>query len=101
MDESHAQELGNLTPGSIISEKGILSTSTKPNVWGGKVTLKITVGKGVKGLPAKKFSQSPGEFEVLLPPGTKFLVQKTEKSSWGATLHVLALPTSNDQCCPP
>ena len=94
--------LANLTPGSIVSEKGILSTSTKQNAWGGEIRLNITIGKGVRGLPARSFSQSPSESEVILPPGTKFMIQKVSKPvTWGVTVDVLALPTSDDQCCPP
>ena len=96
-------DLASLSPGSVITEKGILSTSTKTGVWGGDVQLNITVGKGVKGLPVKSHSQSPHEFEVMLPAGTKFLIKKITKSQYGGsvTLDVMALPTSDDQCCPP
>lgn len=90
-------------PGTIIQEKAILSTSTKESAWSGSVTLSITVGKGVRGLPAKGFSNHPSENEVMLPPNTRFLVTNVVKSSSGysTTVHVIALPTEDNQCCPP
>lgn len=103
LDDADKEKLLLAGPGTIIQEKGILSTSTKTSAWSGSVTLNITVGKGVRGLPAKGFSHHPSESEVMLPPNTRFLVTNVTKSSSGysTTVHVMALPTEDNQCCPP
>ncbi|MBN3839231.1 ADP-ribosyltransferase [Burkholderia sp. Ac-20349] len=100
--------------GCVLKDFGIISTSLRPEVWGGNIQLRITVGENVKGLyvapnPGKgggAISSHPGEDEVILPFGTKFYVKKVHKTdtpmhdqhgSWGAghgqtIIEVVALP---------
>jgi len=88
--------------GKVMSDAGVVSTSTNHNCWGGNVHLKITLGPGVKGLPVQKFSKNPQENEVLLVPNTRMLVHKVDTGQYGETVvHMLALPHQESQCCPP
>ncbi len=95
----------NVKPGTVIAEKGILSTSVDHQVWSGTTHLKMTIGPGVRGIPAKSFSQNSGEKEVLLPPNQRMLVTHTEyvkvDGQMTNVVHVIVLPTQDDQCCPP
>lgn len=98
--------LSEIKVGQVVADKGVLSTSTNPEVWSGKAEWKMTVGPGVKGLPVDYVSSSPGEKEVLLPPNQRLLVTKVEHktSSWGnkyTEVHATILPTDSGQCCPP
>lgn len=104
-------------PGSVLQEFGIISTSTRSDFWHGRVHLKITIGEGVKGLYVANdpegysgkspISSNPGESEIMLPYGTKFMVTKVhpkghgftdEDGSWGKksgdeiVIEVTALP---------
>lgn len=92
--------------GQIVRDKAILSTSSDEYAWSGRVHWKLTVGKGVKGVPARKFSNSPSEDEVIFGPNTKILVTKvTEKkqSSWNGSIQAegIILEFDPKQCCPP
>ena len=91
-----------LKPGMVIAEPGIMSASTSPEVWSGNIHLKMTVGPGVKGLPARSFSHHDSENEVLLPPNTRMLVTKVLGSgSSVVTVEATILPHEEGQCCPP
>lgn len=102
--------------GKIIQEPGIMSTSILPTAWHGNIQFKMTVGPGVKGLYVDEGSHPNGgaisknagqnEREVILPPDTRFLVQKVEvaskadKDGFGQgevqhIVHVLVLPTQS------
>ncbi len=103
--------------GAILQEFGLISTSTNSGTWGGRVHLKITCGEGVKGLYVASnpsggggaISKHPGENEIILPYGTKFMVTKIHKNGhsfsdehgdWGKksgdeiVIEVTALPNS-------
>jgi hypothetical protein len=93
--------------GTVLQEFGIISTSANSGVWSGSIHLKITVGEGVKGLYVANnpsggggaISNYPGESEIMLPFGTKFMVTKIhpkghsfsdETGSWqGGSGHVI------------
>lgn len=116
-------ETDSLKPGTVVSDRGILSTSTKEEgvFFSNKVHWHLTVGPGVKGLHVDYFSENPGEREVLLPPNQKLLITKVEhdvtkkyssaystSSSRDHTLPdkktivwAVILPTEDNQCCPP
>jgi hypothetical protein len=96
--------------GKVIQEPAIMSTSISPDVWSGNIHLKLTVGPGVKGLyvgpgsdpTGGAISTHSGEKEMLLPPNTRLLIQKIEKSGGDADgfgkgpqhiVHALVLPT--------
>lgn len=109
-------ELISAGEGAILQEFGIISTSTRSDFWSGRVHLKITVGEGVKGLyvasdpgasGVSPISLNPGESEIMLPFGTKFMVTKIhpkghkfkdDTGSWGhggsdeIVIEVTALP---------
>ena len=103
--------------GAILQEFGLISTSTNSGTWSGRVHLKITCGEGVKGLYVASnphggggaISKNPGENEIILPYGTKFMVTKIlknghsfsdEHGDWGKkssdeiVIEVTALPNS-------
>lgn len=103
--------------GKVIQDLGLISTSINPSVWSGNIQLKITVGPGVKGLyvgPGSKagggaISNHAGEDEIVLPPNTRFVVQRvrkppTSKDADGfpdgsdTVIEILALP--NDKLAP-
>src|SRR5690606_17378962 len=67
-------DIESIKPGSVVVDKGILSTSISSSVWSGNVKWNITLGPGVKGIPARNFSNHPSEEEVLLPPNQRLLV---------------------------
>ena len=96
--------------GKILQEPAVSSTSISPDVWGGNVHFKMTVGPGVKGLyvgPGSlpgggALSSHAGEREMLLPPNTRMLVQRVVKqdskdpdgfNSGQYRVEVLILPT--------
>lgn len=87
--------------GKVLQETGVSSTSTNENVsWGGDTWFHITCGPGVKGMyVAHGISHHPGEHEMVLPPGTRYLIQSVKKK--GSKMHVecIALPSVAGQCC--
>lgn len=88
--------------GKVLQDKAIMSTSTKDSVWSGSVQWELTVGHGVRGVPAKDFSASgTGESEVILPPNTRIMVTKVDKSGTTVKAKAVILPTHDSQCCPP
>lgn len=96
------EELAKLKPGQVVSDKGLLSTSTDDNVWNGNVHWKMSVGEGVKGMPVEEFTKSTGEQEVILPPNQRILITGiTKKNSYTTEIHAVILPTLENQCCPP
>lgn len=100
-DGVSASTWATVKPGAVISEKAILSTSVNYGVWSGTTHLKLTVGPGVRGLPARDFSSNSPEYEVLLPPNQRFMVTKVEYDGTHNIVHAVVLPTQDDQCCPP
>lgn len=101
--------------GKVVKDFGIISTSVNPAVWSGNIHLRITTAPGVKGLyvaPNPKnggsaISKHPGEDEVILNYGTKFLVKKVhtkgfkdKAGSWGSSgqtvVELIALPEPVD-----
>lgn len=111
-DAAKNMKLLEASPGEILKDFGLISTSMKPEVWNGDIQLRVTVGEGVKGLyvaPNPKsggdaISVNPGESEVVLPYGTKFLVRSVKKvpfkdqhGTWGGKgeqlfVDIVALP---------
>jgi hypothetical protein len=85
----------HLVPGQVIHSDTIHSTSTGSAMEGRKTHMYITVGKGVKGLPAEHFSQVASEHEVVMGAGQRYVVTKYEPpdSSGKDRIYVLALPT--------
>jgi hypothetical protein len=62
----------------------------------------MTVGPGVKGLPAENFTAVKGEYEIILPPNQKMMVTAIEKKNEGYEIHhihAIVLPTEKNQCC--
>ncbi len=116
-DSSAAKAAFLASEGSVVKDFGIVSTSLTPAVWHGDVQLRITVGEGVKGLfvarnpktGSNAISTHPGEDELILPYGTRFLVKKVHKKNhsftdqhgtWGdkgssVVVEVIALPNIN------
>lgn len=90
-----------ITPGTVISDRGMLSTSTNQNVWHGTTHLRLAVGPGVKGVPVDKFSENKGEKEVVLPPNQRIMVTRVESVKGQHTVYGVILPTQDSQCCPP
>jgi hypothetical protein len=94
-----------LKPGQVVSEKGILSCSTKSHIWHGNVHWHLTPSPGAKGLAVDNVSSNHGEAEVLLAPNQKILVTKVQipagVSAYGnpAIIHGIILPTEPNQCC--
>lgn len=89
--------------GKVLQETAMSSTSIDPIVWHGNVQFNITAGPGLKGIYADKWSSNTGEKEMLLPPGTRYLVTKVHKV-WNQNgcqhaVDVIALPTVKGQCC--
>lgn len=87
-----------LKPGQVIFSHALQSTATNESTWSGDTQVRITVGKGVKGLPADYFSYNKGESEVIMAPGQRYAVTKVEDATnkYGTKIrlvHVLALPT--------
>ncbi len=94
-------------PGTVIADKGLLSTSTNDQM--GATNLELTVGPGVKGLPVRDYSAHASENEVVLPPNQKIMVTRIDKIKREymgkeyehATVYGVILPTDDYQCCPP
>jgi hypothetical protein len=59
--------------GAIIQQPTVLSTATSPNSFWGDLKAHITIGPGVKGLPADLFSENKGESEVILHANQRFV----------------------------
>lgn len=111
--KNHEALMGSVN--SVLKDFGCISTGTRPDVWGGEYQLRITCAQGVKGLFVDKnpstgggaISSHPGERELILPYGTKFLVRKVhhqpfkdEHGHWGGvekgiTIDVVALPNDD------
>ena len=97
-------DIKNLTPGTVVSDRGLLSTSTDESVWSGTIQWKMTVGPGVKGLAVgtSGVSNHPGEREVVLPPNQRIMVTKViPKANQYYHVEAVILPTEDSQCCPP
>ena len=88
-------DLNDIKEGVVMHEMGVASTSHSPHVWHGNVRLEINVPKGSKAIDiSETIKKNQGEKEVLLPPGSKFKVNKVEKdamahgSKYAYVLHV-------------
>ncbi len=70
-------------PGSVVEEHQFTSTSTARD-FGGNVRYRVLSKTGID---VSKFSQFPGEAEVLMPPGTRFRIvsvtEGTGESNYG------------------
>lgn len=98
----NSAEIAKMKPGMILQEPAISSTSVDPGVWSGNVHYKMVAGPGVKGLYIASESHHGGEKELLLPPNTRMLITKIEKTSTAdaqgfggggkTTVHVIVLP---------
>jgi hypothetical protein len=84
-----------LKPGQVIYSNSIHSTSTGEAMTGRKTHMYITVGKGVRGLPAEFFSEVKSEHEVTMGAGQRYLVTKYVPvgPDGKEQIYVLALPT--------
>jgi len=105
LERSH-KDLGgwdNVKPGTVMTDKGILSTSlSERDGFNGSIRLIMQVGSGVKGLPVKNVSGFKLEDEILLAPNQRIMVTKVEPGVYGSKLvHAVILPTEDNQCCPP
>lgn len=100
-DGVSAQQWATAKPGTVLSEKGILSTSVDSAIWSGATKLMLTVGTGVKGIAVKSFSENPQEKEVILPPNQRIMITHVYHSGSSHIIHGVILPTLPDQCCPP
>lgn len=71
--------------GATVSDRGMLSTTCNPDfdVWGGGNSHVISiVGQGDSaGRDVSWLSESPGEKEVLFPPGTEFVVKQRDQAA--------------------
>lgn len=98
LSRKHDGDMSSLKPGVVVADAGILSTSTDKNVWSGQNHWSLTVGEGVKGLPAKSFSKHKSEDEVLFAPNTRIMVTSIEPryayngKQNGHIVHAIILP---------
>lgn len=83
----------DLMEGSVIQDGTIISTSGEDK-WSGQVYMHITIGDGVRGVYIDPHSAASGEKEFLLPPNTRFYVNKIRKwnSSDEIVMEVTVLP---------
>ena len=100
LTRGHAKiPLDNLKPGTVVYDKGILSTSIskkQSDEWG-DVIWNMVVGSGVRGLPTGGFSHQKSEREVLLPPNQRIMVTNIDKSGPKSIVSAVILPTIDDQ----
>jgi len=73
--------LTEIQPGTILQEDGISSTSHSENIWSGDVRFSIKIPKGAKAIYVDDISPHKGENETLLPPGTKFKINKVQQDT--------------------
>lgn len=83
--------------GKVLQEPAIASTSINPDVFSGNVQFKMVVGPGVKGLYVgpgtghakgvkasnKAISHYASEYEVILPPNHRIVIQGVRKAHSG------------------
>ena len=101
---THQKDLLDYSEGQVISQKTLLSTADTPSSsFSGNVKMRITAGEGLLGMPMKHNSKFKNENEVILAPNQRFVINKISKQpNTGQTiLEVYALPTEQNQCCPP
>ena len=75
--------LSELQEGSIIQDDAVVSTSHAGHVWSGDVKFDIKVPKGSKAINVEDISHHSSEQETLLPPGSKFKINKVQKNHKG------------------
>jgi hypothetical protein len=83
--------------GSIIQEPSLASTSWGANAAfsGHNTQMHIHLTKGVRGMSAKGAGiETDSEREIVLLPGTRYLISRVEKKGAQTHVHVLALPAS-------
>ncbi len=107
LDRSHEGDpkWADMKPGDVISDRGLLSTSTSIKSSNMDTIVKMVAGPGVKGLPVKSHSGHPGENEVLLAPNQRLVVTKVTTASGlenvtgnrAFVVHAMILPTLPDQ----
>lgn len=73
---SHADIMARLQPGHHIVDDAFMSTSINRNwSWNGNLKLNIKAPKGsTKGVYAQSFSTHTSEWEVILEPGTRLVI---------------------------
>lgn len=81
--------IGDLTPGRVIADKGVVSTSTLPSEAaffhdharksGRKAAMMVIDARGARGIDMREFSKFAHEAEVALAPGTQMRVDHVAK----------------------
>lgn len=80
--------LSELQPGTIIQEDGIVSTSHSEHVWSGDVRFSVKIPKGAKAINVQGISHNSSEQETLLPPGTRFKINKVSQNTGKHAYHL-------------
>jgi hypothetical protein len=87
--------------GKILQDPGIVSCSHSENTWSGNYLMEIHCAKGARGLYADGFSSNSSELETLLPPNSRFIINKVETGSFskGANVKIVCtmMPTESFQ----
>lgn len=87
----YSKQLASLPPGTILHDRGFMSTSAKYRK-PGALMMEIAVKKGMKGAPIDHLSAfGEGEAEVLFPAGTKLKIK-----SWDAATETLKVEMIQD-----
>ena len=85
----------NASKGSVVSDKGFTSTSTRSSTWSGRVHFEIMVPKGTKCAYVDSISRNHGERELLLNRGTNFKIVsahiKKGEGFWSSDTPVVVL----------
>jgi hypothetical protein len=83
-------DLHNMEPGTILHDKGFVSTSLAPVVardFSGNHVFHIKLPKGSKALYRNHYNFASGEHEVILPPDSKFRYLGKEEMPSGRVIH--------------
>lgn len=84
--------------GSVIQEKGFMSTSVNPNLnWSGDVKMVIEVPAGAKGAPVMNMSNHANEDEYLFDMGAKMEILGASKDAHMLVLHCQMLKPSEGE----
>jgi len=70
--------LDDLSPGLVLRDSGIVSTSHSASVWSGNVKFDVNIPKGSKVIDLSE-SMNKGEEELLLPPGSGLKITSVKK----------------------
>lgn len=74
--------LDDLSPGLVLRDSGIVSTSHSASVWSGNVKFDVNIPKGSKVIDLSE-SMNKGEQELLLPPGSGLKITSVKKLAEG------------------